>query len=68
MQAKQMELRRKKVLVLDAKPGHTETGLASRAIFGQAPAFPQGMTAEHVVKTILDAVRDGKASLSSSDF
>ncbi len=63
-----MELRRKKVLVLDAKPGHTETGLASRAIFGQAPAFPQGMTAEHVVKTTLDAVRDGKASLSSSDF
>lgn len=63
-----MELRRKKVLVLDAKPGHTETGLATRAVFGQAPAFPQGMTAEHVVKTIMNAVREGKATLSSSDF
>ena len=63
-----MELRRKKVLVLDAKPGHTETGLAGRAVFGQAPAFPQGMTADHVVTTILNAVREGKASLSSSDF
>lgn len=63
-----MELRRKKVLVLDAKPGHTETGLAGRAVFGQAPAFPQGMTAEHVVSTILNALGEGKTSLSSSDF
>jgi hypothetical protein len=37
-------------------------------VFGQAPAFPQGMTADHVVTTILNAVREGKASLSSSDF
>ena len=63
-----MELRRKTVLVLDAKPGHTETGLASRAIFGQAPAFPQGMTSEHVIQTILAAVREGKGSLPSTDF
>lgn len=63
-----MELRRKKIQVLDAKPGHTETGLANRAIFGQAPAFPQGMTAEHVVGTILKALAEGKTSLSSSEF
>lgn len=63
-----MELRRRKILVLDAKPGHTETGLADRAIFGQAPAFPQGMTAEHVVRTILTAIEEGKTSLASSEF
>ena len=63
-----MELRRQKIQVLDAKPGHTETGLASRAIFGQSPAFPQGMTGEHVVATILKAVAEGKTSLASSEF
>lgn len=63
-----LELRRKKILVLDAKPGHTETGLAGRAIFGQAPAFPQGMTADHVVSKILEYVNEGKASLPSSEF
>lgn len=68
LQTLAMELRRKKIQVLDAKPGHTETGLATRAIFGTAPAFPQGMTAEHVVNTIMTALSEGKTALTSSDF
>ena len=63
-----MELRRKKIRVIDAKPGHTETGLASRALFGTAPAFPQGMTPEHVVAVILQGLAEGKTVISSSEF
>lgn len=63
-----MELRRKKIHVLDAKPGHTETGLASRALFGTAPNFPTGMSPEHVVKTIMKALEEGKPALTSEEF
>jgi len=63
-----MELRRRKIQVLDAKPGHTETGLSTRAIFGTAPAFPQGMTAEHVVGVILQGLAEGKTVIPNTDF
>ena len=52
------EARRAKVRVLDARPGHTETGLADRAIAGTAPNFPAGMTADHVARVIVAAVAD----------
>jgi cyclic-di-GMP-binding biofilm dispersal mediator protein len=63
-----LELRRHKITVLDARPGHTETGLAGRAIFGTAPTFPNGMTAEHVAAVILAGIIDGKRELASTDF
>lgn len=63
-----MELRRKKIHVLDAKPGHTETGLATRALFGTAPNFPTGMQPEHVVGKILTAIAEGKPHLTSEEF
>ncbi len=63
-----MELRRYKITVLDARPGHTETGLAGRAIFGTAPAFPAGMTAAHVASVIVAGIIDGKRELASTDF
>jgi cyclic-di-GMP-binding biofilm dispersal mediator protein len=63
-----IELRRHKITVLDARPGHTETGLAGRAIFGTAPAFPAGMTAEHVASVIVAGIVDGKRELASTDF
>jgi cyclic-di-GMP-binding biofilm dispersal mediator protein len=62
------EFRRDKIQVTDAKPGHTETGLASRAIFGTAPAFPEGMTASHVVSVLLAGIKDGKAVIPSTEF
>jgi cyclic-di-GMP-binding biofilm dispersal mediator protein len=62
------EFRRDKIQVTDAKPGHTETGLASRAIFGTAPAFPEGMTAGHVVTVLLNGIKEGKPIISSSEF
>ena len=62
------EFRRDKIQVTDAKPGHTETGLASRAIFGTAPAFPEGMTAAHVVSVLLAGIKEGKAVIPSTEF
>jgi cyclic-di-GMP-binding biofilm dispersal mediator protein len=51
-----MEVRRPLVRVIDARPGHTETGLAGRAVFGQAPAMPTGMTPGHVADVIVAAI------------
>jgi cyclic-di-GMP-binding biofilm dispersal mediator protein len=62
------EFRRDKIQVTDAKPGHTETGLASRAIFGTAPAFPEGMTASHVVSVLLAGIKEGKSVIPSTEF
>lgn len=62
------EARRKKVKVLDARPGHTETGLAGRAIAGEAPAFPAGLDPAHVAKIIVDAIEADTKDLPSSAF
>jgi cyclic-di-GMP-binding biofilm dispersal mediator protein len=62
------EFRRDKIQVTDAKPGHTETGLASRAIFGTAPAFPEGMTAGHVVSVLLEGIKESKPVIGSTEF
>ena len=50
------ELRSRKINVIDARPPHTETGLATRAIFGDAPKMKQGLEAEVVAKRIVDAI------------
>jgi cyclic-di-GMP-binding biofilm dispersal mediator protein len=63
-----LEWRRDKIQITEARPGHTETGLSTRALFGQTPAFPQGMTPEHVVQVILQGIENGTALLSSADF
>jgi cyclic-di-GMP-binding biofilm dispersal mediator protein len=62
------EWRRDKIQILDARPGHTETGLSSRAIFGTAPAFPEGMSADHVIEVIFKALAEGKGIIASSEF
>ena len=62
------ELRRDKIKVIDARPGHTETGLATRPLFGAAPQMPQGMTAEHVAGVVVAAIADGTTVVTSTDF
>ena len=62
------EARRKKLKVLDARPGHTETGLASRAIAGDAPEFPEGLDPAHVAAVIVDAIEADTKDLPSSSF
>lgn len=68
LRALRMELRRPAVRVLEARPGHTETGLAGRAIFGTAPAFPTGMSADHVADVIITAIDGDTTELASTDF
>ena len=68
LKALNLEARRMKIRVIDVRPGHTETGVASRAVFGVAPAFPTGMTAEHVVDKFVEAIVSGKTELASTDF
>jgi len=62
------EWRREGIRVLNTYPGHTETGLASRAIAGVAPQFPQGMSAEHVVSRIIKGIVEDEKTLPSSEF
>lgn len=67
-QALAREVRKDGIRIIDARPGHTETGLASRAIAGNAPAFPAGMAPESVANRIVDAILNGESDLPSASF
>lgn len=68
LRALRLELRRPLVRVIEARPGHTETGLADRAVFGAAPKFPTGMTADHVAEVIVSGLDGDATELASTDF
>ncbi len=50
------EWRRSGIKVVSELLGHTETGLASRAILGQAPQFPQGLSPAAAVAQMLTSL------------
>ncbi len=62
------EARRKKIRVIDARPPHTETGLATRAIEGVAPTMPTGLDPKQVAAVICDAIAGDTTDLPSSAF
>jgi cyclic-di-GMP-binding biofilm dispersal mediator protein len=62
------ELRRDRVHVLDARPPHTETGLAGRPIAGTTPRLPTGLDPAAVAATIVDALASGRRAVPSADF
>jgi NAD(P)-dependent dehydrogenase (short-subunit alcohol dehydrogenase family) len=62
------EWRRDGIRVVSARPGHTETGLAQRAIQGEAPQFPQGFSAEHVAGVIIAAIESDEKDLPATAF
>ncbi|MFM1994256.1 MAG: hypothetical protein RL537_945 [Actinomycetota bacterium] len=68
LQAAAREWRRAGTTVISARPGHTETGLADRAIFGTAPKFPQGKTATEVAVRIISAIETDEKDLPASSF
>ena len=68
VQAASRELRRSGIRMLDCRPGHTETGLATRAIAGTAPAFPPGLEPIAVATRIVRGILDGEKDLPSSAF
>lgn len=62
------ELRRAGIRVIDARPGHIETGLSLHPIAGERPALPTGYDPAAVVTRILDAVRNDEKDLPSEAF
>ena len=62
------EARRKGVRVLDARPPHTETGLAGRAIDGTAPKMDEGLAPAVVARVICDGIESGATELGSEAF
>lgn len=62
------EARRVGVRVIDARPPHTETGLASRAIAGTPPNFPTGLDPLHVARRIIHAIANGETDLPATSF
>ena len=62
------ELRRSRVDVHDVRPPHTETGLASRPLSGEAPALPQGLDPADVARRIVDAVAAGELDVAADAF
>ena len=62
------EVRRPGIRLIDARPGHTETGLVTRAIQGTAPAFPVGFAAEFVADRMIAAITAGERDLPSTAF
>ena len=62
------ELRRSNIRWVDARPGHTETGLATRAVAGTAPDFGAGLTPAAVATRIVEAIVNDEKDLPSSAF
>ena len=62
------ELRSRKINVLDARPPHTETGLAGRAIYGEAPKMKEGLDPDVVAKRIVDAIAENEPELAPVVF
>lgn len=67
-QAAARELRRSRIRLIDARPPHTETGLADRPLFGTAPRLPTGLDPDSVAARILAAIEDGETDLPSAAF
>lgn len=68
MEAIRREFRRAKVVVIDVRPPHTETGLATRPLAGEAPKMPQGLEPEVVAERVVTAIERGDAAVASTDF
>jgi cyclic-di-GMP-binding biofilm dispersal mediator protein len=62
------EFRRLGVRFIDARPGHTESGLATRPLFGEAPNFGAGLTTDGVAARIVAAILNDEKDLPSASF
>jgi cyclic-di-GMP-binding biofilm dispersal mediator protein len=62
------ELRSRKISVLDARPPHTETGLATRPLYGQAPAMKEGLSPASVAERIIAGIEAGETEIPPALF
>lgn len=68
VRASAREYRRAGVLLLDARPGHTETELSRHPLAGEAPRFGAGLAPQAVVDRLLAAIEDGETDLAPAAF
>lgn len=66
--AAQRELRREGIRIVDTRPPHTETGLASRAIAGVAPTMPEGLSPDAVATRIVTAITADEKDVPADAF
>jgi len=62
------ELRRRQIRVIDIRPTHTETGLASRPIAGQSPRLPTGGSPTTAAERIVDAIVNDEKDIPAAAF
>ena len=62
------ELRAAGITVTDARPPHTETGLADLPIAGTAPKLREGLQPEAVAARIVAAIRAGEREIPAEAF
>lgn len=62
------EFRRVGVTVIDVRPPHTETGLATRPLAGTAPTMPTGLDPATVAERIVAAIEREERVVASTDF
>ena len=62
------ELRAAGITVTDARPPHTETGLADRPISGIAPRLREGLRPEDVARRIVTAIIVGEREIHAEAF
>ena len=62
------ELRRQQIDVIDIRPPHTETGLATRPLAGVAPKLPVGLEPAFVAARIIRAIKNGERDLPVEAF
>ena len=62
------ELRRAGIRLVDARPPHTETGLADRPIAGAAPRLPRGLEPDSVADRVMSAIVNDESDLPRGAF
>ena len=62
------EFRRTKVTVIDVRPPHTETGLATRPLAGTAPTMREGLAPAVVAERIVAAIEAGEPVVTADLF
>lgn len=67
-QVARLEAHPRGIRVIDARPPHTETGLAGRPIAGHAPKLPPGLQAGAVARRIVDAIAADETDLPTAAF
>jgi NAD(P)-dependent dehydrogenase (short-subunit alcohol dehydrogenase family) len=68
MRVARRELRRRQINILDARPGHIETGLVARALWGTPPRLPHGLDPTTVADRVVTAILAGEPDLPPEAF